>query len=104
MTAALLVALLALGVPIRGAAAAPPTVHIHNYAFVPATLTVRAGTLVRFVNDDEEPHTATALDKSFDSKGLDTNDSYTYTFTKPGTIAYLCTMHPMMRGTIVVMK
>jgi plastocyanin len=105
MNAAPLLALLFLGLPISVAAAQPPaTVHIHNYAFVPATLTIPIGGTVRFVNDDDEPHTATAFDKSFDSKGLDTNDSYTHTFTSAGTVRYFCTLHPMMRGTIVVKK
>ena len=83
-------------------AAAPATVHIKNFTFVPASLTITAGTAVTFVNDDTEPHTATATDKSFDSEGLDTNGSWTHTFTKPGTIAYFCEMHPYMKGTLIV--
>jgi plastocyanin len=103
MKAASILALLAFSLPTGVAAApAPATVHIHNFAFVPASVTIPVGGSVRFVNDDEEPHTATAFDQSFDSKGLDTNDSYQHTFTRAGTVAYFCTMHPMMRGTIVV--
>lgn len=98
--------LAALALLAAPALAAPPaavaTVHIKNYAFVPPALTVAAGTSVTFVNDDDEPHTATAVDKSFDSAALDTNESWKHTFAKPGTYAYFCEMHPMMRGTLIV--
>jgi plastocyanin len=107
MNAALLAALLVAGAPISAGAAPAPqpvTIHIRNYHFVPPRLTVPAGTVVRFVNDDEEPHTATAFDKSFDSKGLDTHESYVHTFAEPGTTEFYCTLHPMMRGKIVVTK
>jgi len=107
MKAALLSALIAFGLPLPGIAAtapAPKIVHVHDYAFVPKTLTIAAGTTVRFINDDDEPHTVTAFDKSFDSKGLDTNEKYDHTFTTPGTFRYFCTLHPMMRGAIVVTK
>ncbi|MBV8356208.1 MAG: cupredoxin family copper-binding protein [Candidatus Eremiobacteraeota bacterium] len=86
-------------------AAAPdsgPAVHIKNFAFTPATITVRAGTKVTFTNDDDEPHTATAVDKSFDSEGIDTHQSWQHTFSKPGSYAYFCEMHPYMKGRIVV--
>ena len=85
-------------------AGATATVHIKNFAFVPAKLTVAAGTVVRFVNDDSEAHTATAVDKSFDSEGLDSGEAWGYRFSKPGKFAYFCALHPYMRGTIVVVK
>ena len=78
------------------------TVHIKNFTFVPAALTVPAGSTVTFVNDDNEPHTATAIDKSFDSEALDTNERWQHTFVKPGTFAYFCEMHPMMKRTLIV--
>lgn len=81
---------------------APPTVHIKNFMFVPATVTVAPGTTVTFVNDDEEPHTVTSNDKSFDSEGLDTNQKFTHTFTKAGTYLYFCEVHPYMHGTVIV--
>jgi plastocyanin len=77
-------------------------VHIANYAFTPPTLTVAAGERVTFVNDDQEPHTATAVDKSFDSEGLDFHKTWSHVFSKPGTYAYFCQLHPQMKGTIVV--
>jgi plastocyanin len=79
-----------------------PVVHLHNYAFVPATLTVQAGETVTFINDDDDAHTVTANDGSFDSKGLDTNHSWKHTFAKAGVYKYFCELHPYMKGTIVV--
>ncbi|MBV8245540.1 MAG: cupredoxin family copper-binding protein [Candidatus Eremiobacteraeota bacterium] len=78
-------------------------VHIKNFTYVPATIRVHAGDRVTFVNDDDEAHTATALDKSFDSDGLGTGDTYQHVFPKPGTYRYFCEMHPYMHGTIVVL-
>ncbi|HEY1977670.1 MAG TPA: cupredoxin domain-containing protein [Candidatus Baltobacteraceae bacterium] len=87
-----------------GAAPAPagPTVHIKDFAYHAATLAVAPGTTVHFVNDDGEAHTVTAVDKSFDSTGMDTGDGWTHTFSKPGTYAYFCALHPYMKGVIVV--
>jgi plastocyanin len=95
---ALLVPLLFLPAP----ALAAPAVTIRNDAFSPATLTVRAGETVTFTNDDDDAHTVTATDGSFDSKGLDTNGVWRHTFSKPGVYAYFCELHPFMKGTIVV--
>jgi plastocyanin len=78
------------------------TVHLHNDAFTPATVTVHAGDTVRWINDDDDAHTVTATDGSFDSKGLDTSASWTHTFTKPGTYKYFCELHPFMKGTVIV--
>ncbi|HET7814537.1 MAG TPA: cupredoxin family copper-binding protein [Candidatus Baltobacteraceae bacterium] len=76
-------------------------VTIANFAFAPATLTVRAGTTVRFVNNDSEAHTVTAKN-GFNSGGLDTGDSWSHRFDRPGTYRYFCALHPYMKGTIVV--
>jgi plastocyanin len=100
LAAALLVAL-----PLAAPADTPaPTtlVHIKNFMFVPATVTVAPGTAITFVNDDEEPHTVTANDKSFDSEGLDTNQKFTHTFAKAGTYMFFCEVHPYMHGTVIV--
>jgi plastocyanin len=89
--------------PVR--AADPPkstTVHIKNFMFVPATLTVPAGTTVTFVNDDDEPHTITATNKSFDSEGLDTHGKWTHLFAKAGSFTYFCELHPYMKGRLIV--
>ncbi|MFC5580853.1 cupredoxin domain-containing protein [Rhodanobacter terrae] len=78
-------------------------IEIRNFAFAPKSLTVRAGTRVMWTNRDEEPHVITSAGSLFaSSKGLDTGDSYAVTFSKPGTYAYYCSIHPMMVGTIIV--
>jgi plastocyanin len=104
---------LVLALPLVAAASPAPTatststaaltVHIKNFAF-PKDLVVKPGTTIVFINDDDEPHTVTARDNTFDSKGLDTNDKYTRTFTETGVIKYFCTIHPYMQGVIEVKK
>jgi plastocyanin len=86
------------------AAASPqtPTISIKDDAFTPKTLTVTAGQSVTFVNDDDDAHTVTAVDGSFDSKGLDTGSVWRHAFTKPGSYQYFCELHPFMQGTVVV--
>lgn len=82
--------------------AAVLTVVINDFAYEPKTITVSAGQSVRFVNKDDEAHTVTLQGGGFDSGGLDTGQSWSYRFTKPGKYAYFCSLHPFMRGTIVV--
>ena len=95
--------LLGTVLPAPAADAPKPTVvHITMFKFVPATVTVPAGTTITFVNDDDEPHTVTATDKSFDSDGMDTHQSWKHAFAKPGTTSYFCELHPYMKGTVVV--
>jgi plastocyanin len=79
-----------------------PVMHLRDDAFVPSTLTIQAGQTVTFVNDDDDAHTVTAVDGSFDSKGLDTHGSWRHTFAKPGTYKIFCELHPFMKATIVV--
>jgi plastocyanin len=81
---------------------AATTVHIKNFQYVPPAITVHAGERITFVNDDDEAHTVTANDKSFDSAGLDTNDKWQHVFSKAGTYRYFCQMHPYMKGTVTV--
>lgn len=89
--------------PSPAPAASPiSTIHIKNFAYVPDHVTINAGQRVRFVQDDETPHTVTAVDKSFDSGNLDQHKTWTHTFDKPGTYAYLCAYHSYMRGTVTV--
>lgn len=95
-------AVAALAPAALAASPAAATVHIRDFAFVPPTLTVVPGTTVRFVNDDTEAHTVTASDRSFDSGGLDTGDSWTYRFASPGKFAYFCALHPYMHGVVTV--
>jgi plastocyanin len=85
------------GTPVAG-----DQVTIDGFAFAPATLTVTPGTTVMWTNRDEEPHTVVASDGSFHSPGMGTGATYTHTFAAPGTFEYVCSIHPMMRGTVVV--
>jgi len=84
------------------AAVQPTVVEIHNMKFNPPTLSIAAGTKVTWVNEDSSPHTVTDKGKVFRSAGLDTKDSFSYTFESPGEFTYFCTIHPMMTGKIVV--
>jgi amicyanin len=77
-------------------------VDIANFAFAPATLTIQVGDTVTWTNLDAVQHTATSTTGAFDSGLLDQNESYSFTFTQPGTYDYLCTPHPSMVGQIVV--
>ena len=79
-----------------------PNVTIRNDAFSPDAITVTAGQPVVFDNEDDDAHTVTANDGSFDSKGLDTHQRWTHVFAKPGRYAYFCTLHPFMKGVVVV--
>jgi plastocyanin len=84
--------------------AAAQTVHIKNYAYAPAALTIASGTTVTFINDDTASHTVTTTSapKSFDSKELKTGQSWSYTFSTAGTYSYYCAYHPDMKGTVTV--
>jgi plastocyanin len=79
------------------------TVHIKDFKFDPTPLTVHAGERVTFVNDDDEAHTVTASDKSFDSEGLDGAGTWQHVFAKAGTYRYFCELHPYMKAIVVVL-
>jgi plastocyanin len=74
---------------------------IDNFTFEPAQLTIKAGTAVTWKNRDDIPHTVVSAGK-FRSKTLDTDDSYSFTFTAAGDYTYFCSLHPHMKGTIKV--
>ncbi len=84
------------------APAAAVVVHMKGYVFTPASVTIKAGDTVQFLNDDTTAHTATADDKSWDSGNLDIGATFSHTFTTAGTVTYVCAYHGFMRGTIVV--
>jgi plastocyanin len=77
-------------------------VKIDNFVFGPQTLTVPVGTTVTWTNSDDIPHTAVSTDGVFKSKVMDTDEKFSYTFSKAGTYSYYCTIHPKMTGKIVV--
>jgi plastocyanin len=84
-------------------AAAAAAVGIDNFTFNPQTVTVKAGTTVTWTNRDDIPHGLAATNNAFKrSQALDTDDSFSFTFTTPGTYQYFCYIHPHMTGTIVV--
>ncbi len=84
-------------------AAADPGVAIVNFTFSPATTTVHVGDTITWSNSDSAPHTATAKDGSFDTGILMKGQSASHTFTHAGTFAYICSVHPYMHGTVVVL-
>ena len=88
----------------KSAHAAPQAteIKIDNFTFSPETVTLPVNSAVTWVNKDDIPHVIASTDGIFKSKGLDTDDKYSYTFTKPGTYKYYCSIHPKMTGTIVV--
>ena len=82
--------------------AAAASVKIDNFVFGPQTLTVPVGATVTWTNSDDIPHTSVSTEGVFKSKVLDTDENFSYTFTKAGTYPYYCTIHPKMTGKIVV--
>jgi plastocyanin len=86
----------------NAATAADTEVKIDNFTFVPQRVTVKPGTTVTWINEDDIPHAIAATGKEFRSKVLDTNDKYSFTFKTMGTFEYFCSLHPHMTGTIVV--
>ena len=82
--------------------AAPAGVKIDNFSFGPQTLTVPVGATVVWTNRDDIPHTAVSTEGLFKSKVMDTDEKFSYTFTKAGMYPYYCTIHPKMTGKVVV--
>ena len=82
--------------------AASAEVKIDNFVFGPQTITVPIGATVTWTNKDDIPHTSVSTEGVFKSKVLDTDEKFSYTFTKAGTYSYYCTIHPKMTGKIVV--
>ena len=77
-------------------------VKIDNFSFGPGTLTVPAGTTVTWINRDDIPHTVVSTEGVFKSKVLDTDEKFSFTFSKAGTYPYFCSIHPKMTGKVIV--
>ena len=78
-------------------------ISIDNFTFNPKQITVKAGTAVTWTNHDDIPHGIASSSNTFTrSKALTTDDSFSFTFTTPGTYQYFCYLHPNMVGTVVV--
>jgi plastocyanin len=85
--------------------AAPPAethVTIDNFTFKPDVITVSVGTKIEWVNDDDIPHTVAETQGKFLSPALDTEDKYSFTFVSAGTYEYFCSLHPHMKGKVIV--
>jgi len=84
--------------------AAAETTHvlIKDYMFTPMTVTVTAGSTVQWTNMDDIPHSVVMSDKSLRSAALDTQESFSHTFDKPGTYEYFCGLHPKMVAKVIV--
>ena len=79
-------------------------VKIDNFSFGPVTLTVPVGATVTWINRDDIPHTVVSTDdlKTFKSKVLDTDEKFSFTFSKAGIYPYFCSIHPKMTGKVIV--
>jgi amicyanin len=79
-----------------------PRIEIKAHGFRASEVMVSAGTTVTWINHDDDTHTVTSTTNAFRSPGLDTDDTFSYTFAKPGTYEYFCTLHPLMTGKVIV--
>ena len=78
-----------------------------TFAFSPATITIKVGTTVTWTNTTGAPHTVTSDDGTTFDSGLNTpiaanGGTFSFTFTKAGTFAYHCQIHPFMKATVIV--
>ena len=83
-------------------AAHSAAIQIDDFHYSPPTLVVAPGTTVTWKNDDDSPHTVREKDGKFKSAPLDTDDTFSQTFTAPGEYEYFCSIHPYMTGKVVV--
>lgn len=83
-------------------ALAPAQVIIRDFTFAPATSSIHAGATITWTNMDDEPHTVVSDAGLFRSGALDTGESFSFTFDKPGTYRFVCSLHPQMVGTVIV--
>jgi len=77
-------------------------ISIDNFTFSPSEITIAAGTIVRWLNRDDIPHTIVEKSLSFRSKALDTDDTFSHQFNDTGEVDYFCSLHPHMTGRVVV--
>jgi amicyanin len=84
------------------ASPSPPAIRIGNFTFNPAEVTIPQGTAVTWTNEDDIPHTVVAVNKAFRSKAMDTGEQYSFVFAAPGTYEYFCSLHPHMKGKVIV--
>ena len=92
----------ALGGAAAATGAPAAVIHIKNFTFGPSTVTVAPGQQITWVNDDPVPHTATDAQKGWDTGQLAPGASMSVTFTRAGTYAYMCAVHPFMQASVIV--
>ncbi len=99
-----IIAMVAPGAQARQSSAPPQRVaiDIDNFRFGVVSMEVAAGTTVTWTNRDDVPHTVASTAKVFKSPPLDTGETFSFTFSNPGTFDYYCSMHPRMTGRVVV--
>jgi plastocyanin len=95
-------AIVLLGSYAGWAAPKPVAVDVKEFKFTPASITVAPGTTVTWRNGDEEPHTVISTDGVFKSSALESGARFSYTFSKPGTYHYICSLHPHMQADVIV--
>ncbi|CAN2535926.1 Plastocyanin [Methylocapsa aurea] len=77
-------------------------IDIADFAFSPSEIRVAAGARIVFVNHDDTPHNVVDRNGAFRSKALDTGESFSIVFDKPGEVTYFCGLHPQMTGKVIV--
>ena len=88
-------------VPQTTSSVSDNTIRIKNFAFDPASIRVKVGSTVRWVNQDSVPHRILFTDGA-DSTVLAGSQSWSRKFDVAGTYDYACTIHPAMKGTVIV--
>jgi plastocyanin len=104
LTAVSLATLTGIAAYLPSAAQSPDStkIVIKDFMFMPTPLTIKAGSTVVWSNMDDEPHNVVSDTGMFRSGGMDTSESFSHKFDKPGTYHFTCSIHPRMVGTIVV--
>jgi plastocyanin len=79
-------------------------VKIDNFSFTPKQVSVTVGTTVTWTNGDDVPHNVVSTDRKFTSPVLDTDQRFSFTFKEPGSYPYFCKIHPVMTGSVQVVR
>jgi plastocyanin len=102
MTSVAVLWLVAASSAVNAGPSDPAQVVIKNFRFLPKSLTIKAGSTVTWANKDEEPHTVVSDTGLFRSGAVDTDETFSFKFDKPGSYHFTCSIHPQMIGTITV--
>lgn len=102
IAALLLLAALCAREAVKADQPSPAQIVMKEFKFAPVSLTVKAGTTVVWANEDDEPHTVVSESGLFRSGAIDTDETFSFRFDRPGTYHFTCSIHPQMVGTVVV--